>query len=110
MVLREKAEIKHGDLANEIQQVLDSNQLPSYLADQIDSVRAIGNFAAHPIKSKNTGEIVEVEAGEAEWLLNTLDSLFDFYFVQPVKIQNKTDALNKKLQDSGKPPLKKATP
>ncbi len=65
-ILREKAGVKKDDLANEIQQVIDSRQLPSHLADSLDAVRNIGAFAAHPIKSKTTGEIVEVEPGEAE--------------------------------------------
>ena len=68
--------------------------------------RNIGNFAAHPIKSTNSGEIVEVELGEAEWTLDVLEGLFDFYFVQPAQIQAKKEALNKKLAEAGKPPLK----
>ncbi len=45
----------------------------SRIVCRIDAVRVIGNFAAHPIKSKSTGEIVDVEPGEAEWNLNTLE-------------------------------------
>jgi len=105
-ILREKGGIKSGDLAGEIQQVLDSKQLPSHLSAAIDAVRNIGNFAAHPIKSTNTGVIVGVEAGEAEWLLDVLEGLFDFYFVQPAIIQRKRDELNKKLGGAGKPPMK----
>jgi hypothetical protein len=33
----------------------------------LDAIRTIGNFAAHPIKSTSSGEIVDVEPGEAEW-------------------------------------------
>jgi hypothetical protein len=105
-LLREKANISPSDLINEIQQVLDSKQLPSYLIKSIDGVRNIGNFAAHPIKSKNTGEIVDVEPGEAEWLLDTIEGLFDFYFVQPDIMQKKRDELDKKLKDAGKNPMK----
>jgi len=32
--------------------------------------------------------------------------LFDHYFVQPFLLQEKKDALNKKLADAGKPPMK----
>jgi hypothetical protein len=105
-LLRERAGVKHGNLADEIEQVLDSQQLPSYLAEAVDGVRNIGNFAAHPIKSTSTGEIVEVEPGEAEWMLDTLEGLFDFYFVQPAKLREKRDALNQKLKDAGKPEMK----
>ncbi len=105
-LLREHAGVKKNDLADEIQQVLEAKTLPGYLADAIDGVRNIGNFAAHPIKSKSTGEIVKVEEGEAEWLLDTLEGLFDFYFIQPAALAKKKSQLNKKLQDAGKPPMK----
>ncbi len=62
-----------------------------------------GNFAAHPMKSQLTGLILDVEPGEAEWTLDVLEELFDFYFVLPAVIQKKKDAFNKKLQDAGKP-------
>jgi len=104
--LREKANTKSKDLADQIQEVLDSRALPTYLADSLDAVRNIGNFATHPIKSKSTGEIVDVEPGEAEWNLDVLEGLFDFYFVQPSKLQKKRENLNQKLKDVGKPPMK----
>lgn len=105
-LLREKAKVKKGGLANEIQQVLDNNSLPSHIAEAIDAIRAIGNFAAHPMKSSASGEIVDVEPGEAEWILDVIESLFDFYFVQPSILAKKRQALNTKLQQTGKPPIK----
>jgi hypothetical protein len=105
-LLREKASVKPGNLSDEIQQTIDSGKLPSHLADSIDAIRNIGNFSAHPIKSKNTGEVVPVEPHEAEWNLDVLESLFDFYYIQPAILKAKRDALNKKLSDSGKPPMK----
>jgi Domain of unknown function (DUF4145) len=105
-ILREQAKVKTQDLSKEIDEILASKQLPSSLTGAIDAVRNLGNFAAHPIKSTSTGEIVDVEPGEADWLLDTLDGLFDFYFVGPAELQRKRDALNKKLTDAGKPPLK----
>ncbi|TDO23755.1 DUF4145 domain-containing protein [Pedobacter duraquae] len=106
ILLREKAGVKPGELAKEIQEIIDSGKLPSHLSESIDAIRNIGNFASHPIKSTSTGEIVDVEAGEAEWLLDVLESLFDFYFVQPALIKAKRDALNQKLSDAGKTPMK----
>lgn len=105
-ILREKANVKKADLSKEIQEVIDSNKLPSHLAESIDAIRNIGNFAAHPVKSNSTGEIVEVEFGEAEWLLDVLEALFDFYFVQPENLRLKREELNKKLSDAGKPLMK----
>ena len=86
--------------------MLDRATLPSHIADGLDAVRNIGNFAAHPIKSQSTGEIVPVEPGEAEWNLDVLESLFDFYFVSPARTKARKEALNKKLADAGKRLLK----
>lgn len=105
-LLREKAGVKPSDLAKEIDQVISSGVLPSHLSEAVDAVRNIGNFAAHPIKSTSTGEVVPVEPGEAEWNLDVLDGLFDFYFVQPALLKKRRDALNAKLADAGKPPVK----
>ncbi len=105
-LLRDVAKVKRSDLYNEIQELLGRGTLPSHIADALDAVRNIGNFAAHPIKSQHTGEVIDVEPGEAEWNLDVLESLFDFYFVQPAQLQAKKDALNKKLAEAGKPQLK----
>jgi len=105
-ILREHAKVKPQDLSKEIDEVLAAKQLPTYLANDIDAVRHYGNFAAHPIKSTGSGEIVSVEPGEAEWQLDLLEGLFDFYFVGPAESKRKRDALNAKLADAKKPPMK----
>jgi len=104
-ILRETAKVKPSNLKNEIDEVLESGSLPSHIAEALDAVRNIGNFAAHPTKSRATGEIVPVENGEAEWTLDVLEALFDFYFVQPALRAKKKQALNEKLKSAGKSPM-----
>lgn len=105
-LLREKAKVKPSNLFDEIQEVLKTGLLPSHISESLDAIRHIGNFAAHPLKSSATGEIIDVEEGEAEWNLEVLEGLFDYYFVQPAITQKKKDELNKKLIAAGKPPMK----
>jgi hypothetical protein len=105
-VLRVSAHSTKKDLADQIQEVIDSGKLPSHLVTSIDGIRNIGNFAAHPVKNTSTGEIVDVEPGETEWCLDTLEGLFDFYFVQPTLTQKKQAALNAKIGAAGKPAMK----
>lgn len=105
-ILREKAGIKQRTLADEIQKFIDAPSTPSHLAEMVDGVRGIGNFAAHPIKSEHSGDIVDVEPGEAEWLLDVLEAMFDFFLVQPERTRARRDALNAKLADAGRPPMK----
>lgn len=105
-LLVEKANVRNNSLDKQIQEVLKSNQLPHHLAKQMHVIRKIGNFATHPIKSQNSGTIIEVEEDEAEWLLELLKDLFEFYFVQPTKFQQRSKNLNKKLIDAGQKPIK----
>lgn len=107
-VLRDRGYPQH-DLAPAIQAALDSGTLPTAIEDNLDAVRQIGNYAAHPMKDKHTGEILPVEPHEAEWNLDVLDELFDFYYVQPQRAESKRLALNEKLKAAGKPEMKKAT-
>jgi hypothetical protein len=104
-IIRDKEGVKGQNLTAEIQTVIDSGKVPSFVTEGLHAVRQIGNFAAHPIKSTSTGEIVDVEEGEAEWNLEVLESLFDFYFVQPALTSKRKVEMNKKLGDAGKPLL-----
>lgn len=104
-LLKDKGGAKKKDLADQIDEVVAMG-VPSHISEDLHAVRNIGNFAAHTMKSTNTGEIVDVEVGEAEWNLDVLESLFDFYFVQPALSAKRKAALNVKLKEAGKPELK----
>jgi Domain of unknown function (DUF4145) len=104
-ILRDYAKVKHQKLFSEIEEAINSKQLPSHICEDLHAIREIGNFAAHPTKDTSTGEIVPVEPGEAEWLLDLLEGLFDFYFVAPAETQKRRDALNSKLKAAGKNPI-----
>jgi len=105
-ILREKFGIKKRNLADEVDEFLSISGIPSYLSQEVDAIRNVGNFASHPIKNTQTGEIVEVEPGEAEWLIDVLDALFDFAFIQPARTEKRRNELNEKLDAAGKPLMK----
>ncbi|MBI5961978.1 MAG: DUF4145 domain-containing protein [Chloroflexi bacterium] len=98
-LLHDAAKVKPSNLFTEIQDVINSGQLPSHIEEAVHAIRQIGNFAAHPLKSESTGEILPVEHGEAEWNLDTLVNLFDFYYVKPKKNAQMLEDLNTKSQD-----------
>ena len=92
------------NLGKQIDLVLPT--LPTHLAEAIDAVRWVGNFAAHQIKETHTDEMVEVEDGEVAWLLDTLEGLFDFYYVAPARTARRRAQLNEKLSLADRPRLK----
>lgn len=106
-ILREVHGIEKRSLSEEIAAFINDSGVPSDIADAIDAVRVIGNFAAHPVKDATTGEISEVEPEEAEWLLDVLEALFDYSFVQPKKLKARQEKLDKKLVAMGKSPTRK---
>lgn len=103
-LLNEKG-ITGKNLSDQIDVVL--SKLPTDLAENVDYIRVVGNFAAHPMKSQSMGTVVDVESGEASWNLDVLEDLFDFFYVRPARTKEKRAKMDKKLKDLGKPPLKK---
>jgi hypothetical protein len=102
-ILRDKGGVKHSDF-NEIEEAIKSGSPPD-IVDALHPVRTLGNFAAHPMKSTSTGTIIDVEPGEAEWTLEVIERLFDFYFVGPAITAKRKAEINKKLAALGKPPI-----
>jgi hypothetical protein len=97
-ILSEKV-VEKRDLNDQITEAI--TKLPADLADNIDAIRVVGNFAAHPNKSKQTGVIVDVEQGEAGYLLDILGDLFDFYYVRPARSKARKDAIQAKIDEAG---------
>ena len=107
MILIRKAQADaNAKLAPQIDEVLRLKSLPGYISQNLDAVRNFGNFGAHPVFTA-IGEVVKVEPNEAEWTLDIIDDLFDFYYVKPAQAAAKRAALDAKLKQAGKPPMKK---
>jgi hypothetical protein len=102
-IIHIKGEIEARNLKLEIDQLIASNKVPSFIGDNLQVIRGFGNIAAHGMEDKASGEILDVEPNEAEFLLDVLELLFDFYFVQPAKAVKIKDSLNQKLSSAGKP-------
>lgn len=98
--IRTATNISKEKLFAEIEEIIAQKLVPSWLADQLHDLRRIGNFAAHPTKDTSTGEIIDVEPGEAEWTLDILDGLFDVFFVEPAKAKERKARLEEKLKKS----------
>ena len=105
-ILGEELKINNSNLSKQIDIFLEDEKIPAHVSKSVDAIRNIGNFSAHPLKETNTGEIVEVEPGEAEWSIEVIKSLFDYIFIQPKRIERKRNELNVKLRSLGKPEMK----
>lgn len=83
LILHEELHIKKKNLEEELNELATQKIVSVNLAKMLQVFRKVANFGAHPKKSSNSNEIIEVEKGEAEIILDLLEELFDCIFVKP---------------------------
>lgn len=93
LLLRERGEIQPGELSSEVAQALASKTLPAEVASTLAGVVDVCNLEGNRLKNTHPGLILELAAGEAEYLLDVLEALFDFYFVKPARLKDRPDDL-----------------
>ena len=96
---------RQDNLYKEIDDFIVQKNPPEHLRRSIDAIRHVGNWAAHPLKERASGIIVDVSYDEASWLLEIIEELFEVYFVRPIIDEEKRKMVNEKLSKLGKPPL-----
>jgi hypothetical protein len=101
-IIHNHLNVRARDLNAEIQLIRDQGKLPSDIVNQLDSLREIGNFSAHPKKDALTNEIIDVDTGEAEWALEILDEIFDYCFDRPARIAARKATWNSKKDKTKK--------
>ena len=104
-ILRGAAGVLPGELAEELLDLLDSRTLPPHLSDLVKGAVIISNFYANPEKSRAPMSIMPVAAAEADLLVEVLEALFDFYYVQPAVSAGRWASLKSRLVFEGKPLL-----
>ena len=106
-VLKDYGEYSQFQLSKQIDAFVKDAKNPQSLRDNLAYLPQIGDFAAHTQKDTTTGEIVDVEEGEAEWMLDVLDDLFEHYIVTPARHKAQRAALDAKLDRTGRKPIRK---
>ena len=103
-ILHDKTKGKPEKRRAGINEVVKSSGLPRHIPEVfLDAVRHFRDIAAHP-------DVGEVNADEAEFCLDVLDALFDFYFVQQPRFVARKAALDAKSRAIAKSPRKGRTP
>ena len=78
---------------------------PTNLRENMHHFREIADFGAHTQKN-DQNQIIPVDREGAEWMLDFLDRLFDYYIVAPQKDRLMREQWDKKLADAGRKPIK----
>ncbi len=104
-IIQDQERFTDRNLIDLVKKLLALNKLPSHLAQDLDAIRNVGNFAAHQQKDQSTGDIIDVQPGEAEWTLEVLRALITFYYIELPEGQARRDAFNAKLKAAGQKPM-----
>ena len=108
-LLEQYAKLTDYNVATRIDRFITDTSHPSRLRENLHYLREIGDFSAHTMKDYQ-GQIVNVEREEAEWTVKIVADLFDYFIVAPEKDRLRREVMDKKLQDTGRKPIKKLTP
>ena len=96
MILHEELHIKKKNLEDEITELETKADIPSTLITMLQVMRKVANFGAHPKKSTNSNEIIDVETGEADIMLDLINELFDYIFIKPQKQRDFLQSIKEK--------------
>lgn len=107
--IEKKHGIKKPDLKQEIQELKELSHYPSDLIILFDRIRHYGTFAAHAKTDQISGEIIDIDPGEADSLLDILEEMFDYDYERKRRLKEREKKLQDKLKRS-KPPKKKKSP
>lgn len=84
-----------ANLFEKINNALDD--MPARLRMHVHALRQIGNFAVHE-KKHHSGEILDVDKDEAEWMLDLLALAFEHYYEASARDEAILKALQAKLE------------
>lgn len=74
---------------------------PRRIRENMDYLRVLANMGAHTKKDK-LGDPLEATKEEAEWTLELISELFEYFIIDPIRDKEKREAINERLKSAGK--------
>jgi len=103
-VLSSQADVGYGGLADQVRRALASPAMPGYLKEALEALVRVAGLAPDSVKSYRPDALVPTADGEAEWLLDVVQHLLDFYYVQPARLRRKRHTFEERFTPEA-PPL-----
>jgi hypothetical protein len=103
-LLDQYASLDDFSLAKRIDAFRADTAHPSGLRDGLHHFREIGDFGAH--KQKNdVDQIIPVERSDAEWMLDVLDRMFDYFIIGPERDKQLRAKWDQNIADADREPI-----
>jgi hypothetical protein len=103
-LLQKYAGLDDFGLNDRIKKFRANEKYPSHLRTGIQHFREIGDFGAHTQKN-DQAQIIPVTREDAEWMLDFIDRVFDYFIVTPQKDLQILDKWDKNIADAGRKPI-----
>ncbi|HST26442.1 MAG TPA: DUF4145 domain-containing protein [Gaiellaceae bacterium] len=105
-LLARYAEIAEYTLKGSIDKFSADERHPQRIRENLHHLREIGDFSAHTQRDKSDqGQIIEVGKIEAEWTLDLVERLFDYFIVGPEHDRQLREAMDAKIEAAGRNPI-----
>jgi len=95
----------YGLKKNALAEFVEDETQPLLLRRMADRLREAGNFGAHTVKDGLTGEIIDVDGEDAEFVLDVAEALMNHFIVTPAHISEQMNKLDEKVNRAGRVPL-----
>jgi hypothetical protein len=103
-LLESYAELTEFSLTARIDKFAADAAHPRQLRENLHHFREVADFGAHTQKDDQAA-VINVGREEAEWTLDLLDRLFDYFIATPAKDQKIREAMDERIKGAGRKPI-----
>jgi hypothetical protein len=75
------------------------------LRENLHHFREVADFGAHTQKDDQQAANIDVGREEAEWTLDVLDRLFDYFIATPAQDRKMREAMDERIKSAGRKPI-----
>jgi hypothetical protein len=90
------------NLYQEIEALFESTSLPPTLKDALHLIRNLGILGAHPLQDSETDNVLEIEEGEVEMVIDVLGQLLEYYYETLPKLEETARKVEERIRKQKK--------
>ncbi len=101
-LLADYGHYNQGLLSKRVDAFIEDRRNPRSLRENLHYLREIADFGVHTQKDSTDGTIIEVGREEADWGLDILDRLFEYYVVSEKRSATMRSQMDDKISQAGR--------
>ena len=100
-LLKEYCQYEDKNLSTRIKRFIEDDSHPTTLKEDLEYAREIRNFSTHTMLDRE-GNVLEVGKEEAEWTLEIVAELFNYFIVGPERSKKRREKMDKTIEQAGR--------